>query len=124
MNASVWQPVQTALSPFLQQSYIQAHVTILVASCAFGMMIIRTGLKLRTDESRKRLRTVLAWFILFSRLVRYPIDAALGAFHWDDLFSLHVFFLCFLVIGTYLRINSAVYFSYFYRACKFFHFYL
>ena len=90
MNAFVWQPVQTALSPFLQQSYIQAHVTILVVSCAFGMMIIRTGLKLRTDESRKRLRTVLAWFILFSRLVRYPIDAALGAFHWDDLFSLHV----------------------------------
>lgn len=89
MSVPVWQSVQT-LSPFLQQAYIQAHVTILLVSCAFGFLTIRTGLKLRTDTDRKRLRIALAWFILLSRLIRYPIDAVLGAFHWDDLLSLHV----------------------------------
>jgi len=89
MITPVWQSVQT-LSPFLQQAYIQAHVTILLVSCAFGFLIIRAGRKLRTEEDRRRFRIALAWFILFSRLVRYPIDAYLGVFHWDDFLSLHV----------------------------------
>jgi len=89
MSVPVWQSIQT-LSPFLQQAYIEAHVTILLVSCAFGLLTIRTGLKLRTESHGKRFRIALAWFIVFSRLIRYPIDAYLGVFHWDDLFSLHV----------------------------------
>ena len=78
------------LTPFSQQTYIATHYTTLAALTAFGIAVVLFGRALKTDESRKRYRMALVILIIVMRVIRYPIDASVGLFTWDAVFSLHV----------------------------------
>lgn len=78
------------MPPFTQEQYLRTHFSVLAALFLFGIACIWIGRQLKTDADRRRFRLALAILILVSRVIRYPIDASVGAFTWDGVFSLHV----------------------------------